>query len=256
MFSWNSNQYLKFEAERTQPAIDLVNRINISNPRNIIDIGCGPGNSTEVLQKRFPNSKIIGIDSSEEMISKAKSQYNDIEFICCDVRDLFCREEKYDVVFSNACIQWIPNHNELLKNLMNLLNYNGVLAVQIPYNHNEPIHKIISEVTHSTKWADCFENPREQYVFDFSEYYYDLLVDISREFDIWQTTYFHKMKSHNDILEWYRGTGLRPYLELLDENQKADFENDILEKVKQYYSRQSNGDIIFKFPRLFFTAVK
>lgn len=256
MFSWNSNQYLKFKNERTQPAIDLANRISLDNPQNIIDIGCGPGNSTEVLQRRFPNSEIIGIDSSAEMIEKAKSQHSDIDFICCDVNDLFHRNEKYDVVFSNACIQWIPNHYELIKNLMSLLNDNGVLAVQIPYNQNEPIHIIIEEVTQSKNWADCFENPRQKYVLKFGEYYYDLLADISRSFDIWLTTYFHKMKSYESILEWYRGTGLRPYLEELDENQKTDFENDILEKVMQEYPMQANGDIIFRFPRLFFTAVK
>lgn len=256
MFSWNSNQYLKFKNERTQPAVDLANRIHLDNPQSIIDIGCGPGNSTEVLQRRFPNSKIIGIDSSAEMIAKAKSQHSDIDFICCDVNDLFCRQERYDVVFSNACIQWIPNHYELIKNLMSLLNDNGVLAVQIPYNQNEPVQKIISKITRSKKWAECFKNPRQKYVLNFSEYYYDLLADVSNSFDMWQTTYFHKMKSYESILEWYRGTGLRPYLEELNEAQKADFESEFLHRVMQEYPVQANGDIIFKFPRLFFTAIR
>lgn len=256
MFTWNSNQYLKFKNERTQPAIDLANRISIDNPKNVIDIGCGPGNSTEVLQKHFANAEIIGIDSSSEMIARAKAQHSDIDFVCCDVNDLFCKSEKYDVVFSNACIQWIPNHNEFLKNLMTLLSDNGVLAVQIPYNQNEPIQKIISEVTQSVKWVGCFENPREKYVLNFSEYYYDLLSDISSSFEMWQTTYFHKMKSYESILEWYRGTGLRPYLAELNDKQKADFETDILNRVMEEYPMQKNGDIIFRFPRLFFTAVK
>lgn len=256
MFNWNSNQYLKFKNERTQPAIDLANRISFDNAKSIIDIGCGPGNSSEVLQRRFPSSKIIGIDSSSEMITKAKSQHNDIDFVCCNVNDLLCRQEKYDIVFSNACIQWIPNHYELLKNLMNLLNDNGVLAVQIPYNQDEPIHKIISEVTQSRLWAECFKNPREKYILKFSEYYYDVLAEISHSFDMWQTTYFHKMKSYESILEWYRGTGLRPYLAELNENQKAEFENEILNRIMQEYPMQVNGDIIFKFPRLFFIAIK
>lgn len=256
MFSWNSNQYLKFKNERTQPAIDLANRINLDNPHKVIDIGCGPGNSTNVLKKRFPKAEIIGIDSSPEMIAKAKSQHNDIEFICSDVNDFFGKYEKYDVVFSNACIQWIPNHKKLLKNMMTLLNEKGVLAIQVPYNHNEPIHKIISEVTESTKWVNYFNSPRKKYILEFSEYYYDLLSDISDDFEMWQTTYYHKMKSHYDILEWYRGAGLRPFLEELDESRKIEFENDILNKVEQEYPIQSNGDIIFKFPRLFFTAVK
>ena len=116
--------------------------------------------------------------------------------------------------------------------------------------------KIISEITKSKKWVDCFENPREKYVLNFSEYYYDLLADISHSFEMWLTTYFHKMKSYESMLEWYRGTGLRPYLEELNEAQKADFESEFLNRVMQEYPIQANGDIIFKFPRLFFTAIR
>lgn len=255
MFSWNSKQYLKFKNQRTRPATDLAKSITFLDPNKIIDIGCGPGNSTEVLQKRFPKAQIIGIDSSPDMIQTAKSRYNNIEFVCCDVNELFGKKEKYDIVFSNACIQWIPDHKNLLKNLMSLLNKNGVLAVQVPFNFGEPIHKIISSTTSSEKWKSVFNRPREQFLLSDSEYY-NLLSEISSEFQMWLTTYYHKMKTHDDIMEWYCGTGLRPYLEQLDEKKKSEFECEIFEKIRQAYPQQKSGDIIFRFPRLFFTAEK
>lgn len=256
MLNWNSNQYLKFKNERTQPAFDLANRICIDNPKNIIDIGCGPGNSTFVLKNRFPNANIIGIDNSADMISKAKSKDSSINFVQADVNEFFAEcKDKFDVVFSNACIQWIPNHKDLLSKLMRILKINGVLAIQIPYNYNEPIHKIISKVTTNSKWKSIFTTLRQKYVLEISEYY-DLLSEISSDFQMWQTVYFHKMTSYESILEWYRGTGLRPYLNQLNENQTAEFEKDIMNEIKQVYSVQSNGEIIFRFPRLFFIANK
>ena len=155
MEDWNSVQYLKFKDERTQPAIDLVNRINIDNPRKIIDIGCGPGNSTQVLAQKFPNAYILGVDNSLNMIETAKRDYPNLDFKVCDVsRDLLTLDCDFDVVFSNACIQWIPNHNQLLRNLMRLLKTDGILAVQTPMNYKEPIHQIIGEVSTSEKWKN------------------------------------------------------------------------------------------------------
>lgn len=253
MFSWHSEQYLRFKGERTQPAVDLANRITV-NPNTIIDIGCGPGNSTAVLQNRFSDAEIIGIDSSQNMINRAKKEHSSIEFNCCDVRTLFDKEDKYDVVFSNACIQWIPNHNELVKNLFGLLNKNGVLAVQIPFNFSEPIRQIITKTVLSDKWKNHFKGTRTMYVLSESKYY-DLLSEITDNFSLWQTVYYHTMHSHQDIIEWYRGTGLRPYLEQLDDDLQREFESDILEQIKTAYPVQKNGDIIFKFPRLFFMLV-
>lgn len=161
MFKWNSNQYLKFESERTQPSIDLANRIKILHPINIIDIGCGPGNSTQVLCERYPDSKVLGVDMSDDMIKTARETHDNAEFMVCYVeREIDKISEKYDIVFSNACIQWIPNHELLLKNMMNLLNEGGALAVQIPMNYNEPIHKIIRNISTNEKWAKKFNKPR------------------------------------------------------------------------------------------------
>lgn len=235
---WNSKQYLKFKTERTQPAIDLVNRINVDNPGKILDVGCGPGNSTQVLYSKYPNSYILGIDISEEMLNAARKEYPNLDFKICDAgKDLSQLDGDYDIVFSNACIQWIPDHERLLTDMLNLLKKNGVLAVQIPMNFNEPIHKIIEEVTSSEKWKKYFAEQRIFYTLSQSEYY-DILSEISGEFCIWETVYYHVMKSHNEILEWYRGTGLRPYLSVLPDNMKKEFEDEIMENLVQRYPRQ------------------
>lgn len=257
MTDWDAKQYLKFQNERTQPAIDLVNRISIENPRRIIDIGCGPGNSTIILKNRFPNAYILGIDNSENMISNAKRNYFDIDFKICDANtELSQLGNNYDIVFSNACIQWLPNHCKLISEMMNLLKKGGVLAVQTPMNYQEPIHKIIIEVAQSDKWKAYFSNPRIFYNLNQSQYF-DLLSDVSADFFIWETTYYHKLESHNAIIEWYRATGLRPYLNVLNSSiEKNEFENDVLCKVIKNYSIQKNGNIIFKFPRFFFIAIK
>lgn len=256
MADWDSRQYLKFGNERTQPAIDLVNRIQIENPQKILDIGCGPGNSSEVLARRYPRANVLGIDSSPDMIEAAKNNHPNIQFILCDAsKDLPTLGQNFDIVFSNACIQWIPNHDKLLKNMMNILKSGGALAIQTPMNYQEPIHQIIKQVTTSEKWAAKFQNPRIFYNLMQREYY-DLLSDIASDFYMWQTTYFHRMKSHRDIVEWYRATGMRPYLDTLSEDDKGKFEKDVSDELIRTYPKQKNGEIIFRFPRFFFIAIK
>lgn len=256
MGDWNSDQYLMFKNERTQPAIDLVNRITVKKPKKIIDIGCGPGNSTKVLKDRFPNAYILGVDSSPNMIEKAKETQENIEFTICDIeKDIATLPNDFDIVFSNACIQWISNHHKLLKNLMGLLKKDGILAIQMPMNYEEPIHRLIGEVTTNNKWKSKFNDPRFFYPLKQDEYF-DLLDEISTDFSVWETIYYHKLESHEAIMEWYRGTGLRPYLNVLSNKNRVEFENDVLNRVKDAYPFQKGSSIIFRFPRLFFIARK
>lgn len=133
MSDWNSNQYMKFGAERTQPSIDLVNRIADINPNRILDIGCGPGNSTDRLAKQFPNADILGVDFSEDMLKEARTTYPELRFEhSCIPDDLDKLDGKFDLIFSNACIHWIPNHESLLPAIFDKLSDGGTLAVQIP----------------------------------------------------------------------------------------------------------------------------
>ena len=256
MPEWSAEQYSKFEKERTLPAVDLADSIRVNDPEKIIDIGCGIGNSTAVLRKKYPKAQIVGADSSEDMLNTARKNYPEIEFIKLDVAtELASLSSDFDIVFSNACIQWIPDHRELLKSLMTLLRPGGVLAVQIPRQKKHPMHGIINAVAGSEKWRYKIKNMRASNILTEEEYY-DILSELSSDFRIWETTYFHDMPSHDSIIEWYKGTGLRPYLEQLNDTDKNSFEYDVLQETKKQYPLQRNGHIIFRFPRLFFLCRK
>ena len=255
MSDWNPTQYEKFIKDRTQPAIDLANRIELSNPANILDLGCGFGNSTQVLKNKFPMASVTGADNSDKMLEKARKLYPDTKFIHLDARGTLNEiSETFDMVFSNACIQWLSNHRELLPKLMTLLNRKGILAVQIPIQSEHPVHKLMNELLHTDKWKNKIV-PRKYNNLTTAEYY-DVLSDISYDFEIWETTYCHRMPSYESIIEWYKGTGLRPYLEQLTEYDANDFVNDVYIELKQRYKIQRNGEILFRFPRLFFTVKK
>lgn len=255
MSNWNPEQYEKFIKDRTQPAIDLASRIDFENPVNILDIGCGPGNSTRVLKNRFPNSKVIGADNSVEMLEKASSLNPDLDFIRLDISgDLSAFTEKFDIVFSNACIQWIANHKKLLPKLMTLINPNGILAVQIPMQKEHPVHMIINELADSEKWHSKLT--KRKYNNLTATEYFDVLSSVSSNFDIWEITYYHHMPDYKSIIEWYKGTGLHPYLEQLTDEDRKEFIADVYTKLKVRYQLQKNGEIMFRFPRLFFIAGK
>ncbi|MFA6009825.1 MAG: methyltransferase domain-containing protein [Desulfobacteraceae bacterium] len=153
MSDWQPDLYLQFKSERTQPSIDLVSRINQVEPKRIIDIGCGPGNSTQILAQKWPKSKIVGIDSSASMIEKAKQDYPNQEWVIANVSS-YESEMKFDLVFSNAVIQWIPNHEELLIKFHNLLSDEGVVAVQVPQFWDMPLGKIIDNIANDAHWKD------------------------------------------------------------------------------------------------------
>lgn len=253
MADWNSAQYLKFKAQRTQPAVDLAARIDI-NPSEFIDIGCGPGNSTRVVKNRFPSARAVGADYSENMLEAARKDNPDCEFIRLDAGgDLSEFSGKFDLVFSNACIQWIPNHRELLPKMFSMLKNGGELAVQIPVNYDEPIHKIIGSVSASEKWREKLTNPSIFHTLFESEYF-DILSDLTSDFEMWKTVYCHRMPSHDSIIEWYKSTGLKPYLDALPDEEKEEFTNEVKREVEKAYPTQKNGEIIFRFPRLFFIA--
>ena len=259
MADWNSEQYLKFKSQRTQPAIDLAARLS-GKPQNrdmeVIDLGCGPGNSTRVLKNRFPNAFVIGADNSANMVEKARADNPDLEFITLDISgDLSEMHGKFDVVFSNACLQWVPNHTELLPKLFELLRKGGTFAVQIPMNYDEPIHKIIGRISESGKWSAHFPEKRIFGTLTQSEYF-DILSGMTDDFEMWQTTYCHRMPSIESIIEWYRSTGLRTYLAALSEEDGAEFIADITAELEKEYPKQKNGEIIFRFPRFFFIAKK
>jgi trans-aconitate 2-methyltransferase len=256
MPDWNPHQYLKFANERTQPSIDLAARINVESPKSTIDIGCGPGNSTQVLRDRWPDAKIAGLDSSAAMIEKAKKDYPDVEWITADASK-FVSNKRYDIVFSNAAIQWIPNHELLLPRLFEIVNGGGALAVQVPANKESPLHQAVLAVSSSSKWSKFTSGAEKSFTYNAVEYYYDILFRISTKFDIWETTYYHVLNSHAGLVEWYKGTGMKPFLERLpDDSSRTEFEKEVFEECKNSYEIRNDGKILYPFRRIFFIANK
>jgi trans-aconitate 2-methyltransferase len=253
---WNPDLYLKFDKERVQPSIDLVARIDYNKPSKIIDIGCGPGNSTQILVNRWADSDIIGADNSPAMIKKAKDDFPNQKWILFDAGNDNIND-KFDLVFSNATIQWIPNHDKLLQRFADLLNDSGVLAVQLPLFFDMPLGKSISEIGRQSKWIAATQEVDSLFTINAAKYYYDHLVKYFSKIDIWTTDYYHVMESQSSILEMIRTTGLKPYLErLADDNEKKQFETLVLDKIKKDYPLQNNRKVLFPFKRLFFIAKK
>ena len=254
---WKPELYLKYKNERTQPSIDLVNRININyDPENIIDFGCGPGNSSQVLIEKWPSCKLTGVDASESMIEKAREDYPNQEWIDTDAA-VYESEIKFDIVFSNAAIQWIPNHKDLLNKFYGLLSGRGALAVQVPLFWDMPIGRAIKSVARCNRWKDKTGAVENLFTIHDHFFYYNLLSSLFEHVEIWETDYYHIMDSHSSILEMIRSTGLKPYFEKLgNDHDKIEFENEVLEIIKQDYQLHENGKVLFPFQRLFFTGYK
>ncbi|MBQ8752984.1 MAG: methyltransferase domain-containing protein [Clostridia bacterium] len=252
MTDWNAELYLRFKEQRTQPARDLAVRLQGVTPARAADIGCGPGNSTAVLQAAFPEAYIRGVDTSVAMLEKARSAHPELEFALCDAREL---ESGWDLLFSNACLQWIPDHETLLPGLMDKLNPGGTLAVQMPVNGEEPLFRIIREVTAEPEWgfaATVLEHNDVRALED----YHAILSGCAADYDIWETVYHHRMPSHEAMLEWVKSTRLRPYLTALDEMGQTAFLAELLHRVKAVYTPLTDGQVLLRFRRLFFTARK
>lgn len=253
MADWNPALYMKFGAERTQPSIDLASRISHPAPLRVLDVGCGPGNSTEVLAARFPGSKVMGIDNSPAMLEQAKAACPEFDFRLCDVgSNMSALEGGFDVIFSNAVLQWVPDHPRVLGELIGLLSPGGVLAVQVPSNQDQPVQRAIRELAASPRWAEKLGNARPHTTLTYADYY-NILSAFAGKTELWETTYYHVLASHADILQWYRSTGLRPYLNLLSADEAEVFEKKWMERIRPDYPLMQNGKVLFPFPRLFFT---
>ena len=184
MVAWDAAQYLVFERERTQPAIDLARRIAGRRVARAVDVGCGPGNSTAVLAAAFPDAKVLGVDSSPEMLDAARSAHPGLSFAHADAAGGLAElPGSFDVVFSNACLQWVPDHPVLLARLMGKVAPGGVLAVQVPVNYDEPVHRIIREIVARPAWRGAFPQPRVLHTLAPEEYF-DVLSRIATDFSL------------------------------------------------------------------------
>lgn len=256
MPSWDADQYLRFSSERTQPARDLAARIAIAEPERIIDLGCGPGNSTAILRLRWPTAEIHGLDNSREMIAAASESYPQGKWILADAAT-WAAEVPFDIVFSNAALQWLPHHSTLFPHLFLQVVAGGALAVQMPAHFNSPLHREIIETADDPRWKNLMVSAKNALTRESPSFYYNLLQPIALRLEIWETEYYHIMETPQDMLEWFRGTGLRPFLSALkSEREKQAFEEILLQRYVKSYPPQSDGRILFPFRRLFIVAYK
>ncbi|MEN5047208.1 trans-aconitate 2-methyltransferase [Pseudomonas koreensis] len=255
--SWSARQYVAFEDERTRPARDLLAAIPTVQARSVVDIGCGPGNSTELLVQRFEQAQVRGLDSSPDMVNAARKRLPQLQFEVAEI-DSWGDQGPFDVIFANAVLQWVPDHATLLSALAAKLSDGGSLAIQMPDNLNEPSHRLMREVAANGPWAAKLAGAAGQRtdMASASEYFSMLRPHCSRV-DVWRTTYHHQLSGGAaGIVEWFKGSGLIPFLNPLTEEERAQYLQQYLAAVAEAYPALPDRSVLLPFPRLFIVATR
>ena len=255
--SWSAKQYVAFEDERTRPARDLLAAVPAGNVRSAIDIGCGPGNSTELLVERFAGATVRGLDSSSDMIEAARKRLPQVQFDIADI-DTWNESGPFDVIFANAVLQWVPDHAALLPSLVSKLAPGGSLAVQMPDNLNEHSHRFMSEFAADVPCVGKLAGAAGQRteMADASGYY-SILKACCTRVDVWRTTYHHPLAGGaSGVVEWFKGSGLRPFLDPLDEAERAQYLKQYQTAIERAYPAMADGSVLLPFPRLCIVATR
>ncbi len=256
MADWSAKQYLKFEDQRTRPARDLLAQVPLAEARNIFDLGCGPGNSTQLLCERYPQADVTGVDSSPDMLRQARERLPQCQFVEADLSQWSAPADA-DLLYSNATFQWVPDHLAVMLRLLQGLKPGGVLAVQMPDNLDEPSHVWMREVAHEKPFADLLpKNPRDRAALPSVGGYYDALKPHCAQVEIWHTFYQHPLEGPEAIVEWVKGTGLRPFLDPLAPAEREAFLRAYTARIAAAYPQQKDGKVLLRFPRLFIVACR
>ncbi len=251
---WNPELYRKFEDERTRPARELLARVAIDSPKRVYDLGCGPGNSTELLVERFPHAQVVGTDNSEPMLVSARARLPGCAFELGDIAS-WQAGRPADVIYSNAALQWIGDHETLIPGLFGQLAPGGVLAIQMPDNREEPTHRSMRDVAGLEPWSALIGDAAKvrTKILALTDYY-DLLAGAGAEVDVWRTAYQHPMESPAKIVEWVRGTGLKPFVDPLPDAERKTFLAEYEAHIARAYPKRADGKLLLQFPRLFIVA--
>jgi trans-aconitate 2-methyltransferase len=251
--AWDPKVYMAFGAERTRAAAELLARIPLDNPARVSDLGCGPGNSTALLAARWPNADIEGIDNSPEMLAEARASGIRASWREGDVSS-WSPDTPQDVIYSNATLQWVPDHATLLPRLMSLLAPGGFFAFQVPMNFTEPCHTLIHDVANAGPWAAKLAGVRDFGFVRAPEDYFDILEPEASHIDIWETRYVQVLDGEDAVYRWMSGTGLRPFANALEGEERENFLYEYRERLRAAYPIRASGKTLYPFQRLFAVA--
>ncbi|HET9873113.1 MAG TPA: methyltransferase domain-containing protein [Propionibacteriaceae bacterium] len=252
MAQWDPARYLQFADERSRPFFDLTARIGAANPRSVVDLGCGPGNLTAALAQRWPGATVDGIDSSVEMIGSAARHASDrLRFRVVDLRE-WRPAAPVDVLVSNATLQWLPQHRELLPRLVSAVSAGGWFGFQVPANFAEPSHRLLEEIATSDRFAAYTSGVELPAAHDAATYLSDL-APLSCRVDAWETTYLHVLSGPDPVFRWISGTGARPVLQALPVQLRSQFEAEYKAALARAYPTRPYGTVL-PFRRVFVVA--
>ena len=254
MTDWNPALYRRFEDERTRPARELLARVPLGAAARVVDLGCGPGNSTELLVQRFPGAQVTGTDNSAAMLESARQRLPSVGFELSDIAQ-WQPAQAPDLVYANAALQWVPGHEELIPRLFAALAPGGVLAVQMPDNRDEATHRAMREAAAMAPWAEAIGDVEalRSAILPLAAYY-DLLAPHAAQVDVWHTVYQHPMASPSAIVEWVSGTGLKPFVERLPADLQPGYLAQYERRIAQAYRPRADGKLLLAFPRMFIVA--
>ncbi|GAA4325396.1 trans-aconitate 2-methyltransferase [Pigmentiphaga soli] len=255
--AWSATQYLHFEDERTRPVRDLLAAVPNREVRLAADLGCGPGNSTEVVARRYPQARLIGVDNSEEMLVAARKRLPDVEFQLADI-STWDAAGPFDLLFANASLQWVPDHERLLPSLAGRLAPGGTLAVQVPDNLDGPAHRLMRDLAADGPWAPRLSKAAAART-GLKEvgWYYDLLRPHCARVEVWLTIYHHPLAGGAAaVVDWFKGTGLRPFLDPLDADERQAYLERYTAGIEKLFPPHPDGCVLLPFPRMFIVATR
>lgn len=252
---WDPQQYLRYADERLRPALDLLARIPAATPKTVVDLGCGAGNVTAILAARWPKAKITGLDGSAEMLEKAREAAPKINFVQADF-GTWAAPAPVDVLYSNAALHWLGNHETLFPRLLAQVAPGGSFAVQMPAMHDAPLRALQHDVAANGPWAErLIDVAAAPSILDAGNYW-DLLRPLTTTLDIWETTYLHVLQGEDAVVQWATGTSLKPYLDKLPAGMRRDFLRAYAEALRPEYPPRPDGTTLLPFRRLFILGTK